>query len=91
MGWDARVQYGKRVTLNDLVNARRFTARLWEEEPGLLAPAANRRLNEGERCLVGAMTADERIAEQRRFAEEWKRKNPSRYDTRRRFSVSIPR
>jgi hypothetical protein len=96
-GWDARVQYGKRVTLDDLADARRFTARLREEEPGLLVPAALHRLHDesgvrGEqRRFAGAMSADEIIAEQRRFAEEWKRKNLTRCGTRHRISVPIPR
>jgi hypothetical protein len=86
---------GRRVTLNDLAEARRFTERIRQEEPGLLAPAPTRRLYEDEprgeqRRLAGAMTADEIIAEQRRKAEEWKRKNPLRYDNRRRISVPIP-
>lgn len=85
-GWDARVQYGRRVTLDDLGDARRFTAKLREQEPGLLA--SPRRLYEGEPRV---MTADDSIAEQRAFADEWKRKNPLRYDTRRRISVPIPR
>jgi hypothetical protein len=38
VGWAAHVQYG-RVTLDDLADAQRFTARSREEEPGLLAPA----------------------------------------------------
>jgi hypothetical protein len=95
VGWDARIQYGRRVSFDDLADARRFTAKLREQEPGLLAPAPTRRLYEGEaraeqRCFAGAMTADEIIAEQRGFAEEWKRKNPPRYDTRPRLSVPIP-
>jgi hypothetical protein len=75
LGWDARVQHGRRVTLDDLADAQRFTARFREQEPGLLAPAPSRRLYEG---VARAMTADEIIAEQRGFAEEWKRKNPQR-------------
>jgi hypothetical protein len=82
VGCDARVQHGGRVTLDDLADARRFTARLQEQEPGLLAPAPTGRLNEGEargeqtRFAV-AMTADEIIAERRGFAQGWKRKNRS--------------
>lgn len=90
-GWDARIRYGQRVTLDDLDKAREFTTRLGEQ--GVLASAPARRLYAGE--LRGQqrrpMTADESITEQRRFAEEWKRKNPLRYDTRRRISVPIPR
>ena len=85
-GMHALLQPG-RVTLDDLADARRFTAKLREQEPGLLAPAT-RRLYGGEPSV---MTADEAIAEQRRFAEEWKRKNPPRYKARRRISVPIPR
>lgn len=36
------------------------------------------------------MTADESIAEQRRFAEEWKRKNPALYRSGRRVAFSVP-
>ena len=96
VGWDARVKHGRCVTLDDLADARRFTAKLRVQEPGLFASVPTRHLYEGEprgeqRCLAGAMTADETIAEQRRFAEEWKRKNRPRYDTRRRISVPILR
>lgn len=90
-GWDARIQHGQRVTLDDLARAREFTAKVREE--GILAPA-RRRLYAGEARgeQRRAMTADESIAEQRRFAEEWKRKNPS-YSGGRRvlFSVPVPR
>jgi hypothetical protein len=96
VGWDARVQSGRLVTLDDLADARRFTAKLREQEPGLLATAPTPRLYEGEtrgdqRRFVAAMTADEIIAEQRRFAEEWTSKNPPRYDTRRRMRIPILR
>ncbi|MGC2852372.1 MAG: hypothetical protein WB556_20480 [Candidatus Acidiferrum sp.] len=73
VGWDTRVQYGRRVTLDDLAEAQRFTARFREQEPGLLAQPPIRRLCAGEPRV---MTADECIAERTRFAEEWKRKNP---------------
>ena len=43
------------------------------------------------RWMTAAEYDDYCIAEQRRFAEKWKRKNPPRYDTRRRISVPIPR
>jgi hypothetical protein len=89
VGWDARVRCGKRVTLDDLDDARRFTERIRQEEPGLLA--SPRRLYGGELAASRVMTADEAIAEQRSFAEEWERKNPPRYDTRRRTSIPIPR
>jgi hypothetical protein len=76
VGWAARIQYSGRVTLDDMASAQRFTAKLREQ--GLLA--STRRLHGGEtpceqRRVAGIMTADEIIAEQRRFAEEWKRKN----------------
>lgn len=91
-GWDARIKHGKPVTLADLEQARQVTKELREQEPGLLAPAPTRRLYEGEargeRRFSGAMTADEIIAEQRGFAEEWKRKNPVRYEPRLRFRFS---
>jgi|SRR5215470_8314121 len=76
---------GQRVTLDDLNKARSFTARMRQEEPGLLAPASPRRLYRGEPRV---MTADEIIAEQRGFAEEWKRKNPSY--SRQRVAVRVP-
>jgi hypothetical protein len=97
MGWDARVQCGRRVTLDDLTDAQRFTSRLREDEPNLLAPPPTCRLYEGEqhagqqRGFARAMTADEIVAEQRAFAEEWKRKNLTRCGTRRRISVPVPR
>jgi hypothetical protein len=79
VGWATRVQCGRRVNLDDLEKACQFTAKLREQ--GLLALPC--RLYEGEPHtgrwrLAGAMTADEIIAEQRAFAEEWKRKNASR-------------
>jgi hypothetical protein len=86
-GMDAILREG-RVILADLEKARQFTAKLREMEPGLLAPAPTRRLYEVEPRV---MTVDESIAERRRFAEEWKRKNPSRYYPRRRILVPIPR
>jgi hypothetical protein len=96
MGWDVRIQHGRRVTLDDLEQARQFTAKLREQEPSLLLPAPTRRLYSSEtrgeqRRPAGTMTADEIIAERRRFAEEWKRKNPPRYDIWRRISIPIPR
>jgi hypothetical protein len=95
-GMDALVEHGQRITAIDLEEARRFTEKVRAQEPGLLAPVPTRRLYEGEagsehRRFSHAMTADEIIAEQRRFAEEWKRKNPPRYHTRRRISVPNPR
>lgn len=89
VGWNARIQHGQRVTIDDLAKAQEFTARLREE--GLLTPAPRRRLYGGE--LRGEqrlpMSADEVIAEQRRFAEEWKRKNPARCGERR-IAFSVP-
>lgn len=90
-GWDARIHHGQRVTLDDLDKARRFTARIREEEPALLAPAPARRLYGGEtRSERRPRTADEIIAEQRRLAEEWKRKNPARHGSGRRVAFSVP-
>jgi hypothetical protein len=83
-GFEALVR-GQRVSLDDLEKARRFTERIREE--GCLHRAAAKRLSNAPRV----MTTDEAIAEQRRYAEEWKRKNPPRYDNRRRISVPIPR
>jgi hypothetical protein len=93
-GLEALTKEARRVTLADLERAREFTKKLGEQEPNLLAPARGRRLHGGEPRggqgrLAGAMTADEIIAEQQRFAEEWKRKNPTHHDTRRRIRISI--
>jgi hypothetical protein len=41
---------GKSVTLDDLDKARRFTARIREQEPGLLAP--RRSFENSETCLM---------------------------------------
>lgn len=84
VGWDARIEYGRRVTLNDLADARRTTAKL-RDQCLLESP---RRLYERE---ARVMTTDEIIAEQRSYAEEWKRKNALRYDNRRRISIPILR
>lgn len=88
-GMDALLRHG-RVTLDDLARAREFTARLREE--GLLAPAPGLRLYVGEARgeQRRPMTADESIAEQRRFAEEWKREHPARYGGGRRVLFSVP-
>jgi hypothetical protein len=88
---------GRRVTFDDLAEARRTTERIRQEEPGLLGPRHTRATGMlGSKALLGpnaprVMTANEGIAEQRDFAEEWKRRNPPRYDTRRRISVPILR
>jgi hypothetical protein len=94
-GMDTLVKHGNRVTATDLDEARRFTTRIRDQEPGLLAPALSCRLYGGEargeqRRFAGAMTADEIIREQRRFAEEWKRKNPRYGRHRVQFSVPVP-
>jgi hypothetical protein len=60
MGWEARVQYGRRVTLDDLADAQRFTARIREQEASLLAPAPTRRLYEGEPPADGTGVAGKR-------------------------------
>src|SRR5712692_784259 len=70
-GWDALARYGRRVTVADLDEARRFTAKLREQEPGLLAPEQQARAPSEPPW----MTADESIAQTRRSAEEWKRKH----------------
>ena len=74
---------GRRVTLDDLDDARRFTAKLREREPGLLAPS--RRLYERESRAANeprVMTADEIISERRHEVAEWKQKNLWRYAPR---------
>ena len=71
-GWDALVKCERRITLDDLAEARRFTAKVRDMEPDLLAPAPEPRPSDEPR----EMTADERIAETRREAAEWKGKNP---------------
>lgn len=88
-GMDALFRHG-RVTLDDLAKAREFTAKLREQ--GVLASPRRSYRGEarGERRFSGAMTADEIIAEQRCFAEEWKRKNPQRYGRGRRVLFSVP-
>jgi len=87
VGWDAR------VTLDELADARLFTAKL--QAQGVLAPARRRRLYGGEPAAsqqARVLSEDERIAETWRKVAEWKRKNPPCcYDTRRRISVPIPR
>ncbi len=87
MGWDALVKFGRRVTLDDLADARRFTAKLRDMEPGLLAPAPRPSASDQPRW----MTADDAIAERWREVNEWKRKNLWRNDNRRRISVPILR
>jgi hypothetical protein len=76
---------GQRASFDDLDQARRFTERIREEEPDLLAPGRSETVPNVPRV----MTADEAIAEQRGFAEEWKRKNPSYSARRVLFSVAI--
>ena len=75
---------------DDLAEARRFTAKLREKEPGLLAAIPGRRLYGAEAGGEQRRPITEDIAEQRRFAEEWKRKNLARYGTRRRVLFSVP-
>jgi hypothetical protein len=62
---------GARATLDDLEEARRFTAKLREQEPALLAPAQSSH-SEKRR----AMNTDEAIAEMWRIARQEQRKNP---------------
>jgi hypothetical protein len=52
VGMDALAN-GRRVTLDDLIEARRFTERIRQEEPGLLAPTLPRRLYKYEAELRG--------------------------------------
>lgn len=42
VGRDILAAQGRRITLDDLVEARRFTARIRQKEPGLLAPPPSR-------------------------------------------------
>ncbi len=79
---------GQRVTLDDLADARRFTERLREE--GVLAPVPGSERIPASRLTIRVLTADETIAEQWRFAEDWKRKHPSYGGRRVLFSVRVP-
>jgi hypothetical protein len=90
-GIDTLLKDGRRITLDDLAEARRFTDKVRDVEPGVLAPAPARCLNEGDTTLIEsrAMTADESIAERWREAREWKRKNLSR-DRGRRVLFTVP-
>jgi hypothetical protein len=72
VGWDACVQYGRRVNLDDLVDARRFTAKLREQEPGLLAPAPQPRGFNEPRCT----TADHNQRETQEMIRKAHRQNP---------------
>lgn len=81
-GMDAILREG-RVILADLERARQFTAKIREMEPGLLALGPPLRLYKGE---PRAMTVNEIIAEQKRFAEDWKRRHP---DARQRVVFSL--
>lgn len=85
-GMDALIREGRRITLDDLAEARRVTSRLRERAPGLFAATSQPRPSSEQRV----MTADESIAEQWREVIEWKRQNLWRYDTRRRIQVPIP-
>jgi hypothetical protein len=57
---DLLVKYGKRVTLDDLAEARRFTAKLRQEEPDLFALAPQARASDEPRVYT---SADEAIEE----------------------------
>jgi hypothetical protein len=76
----------RRATIADLDAARRFTARLRDAEPCLLAP-----LRHSGNAEPRLMTVDERIAQTQRQVAEWKRKNQPPHATRRRIRVPIPR
>ena len=76
---------GKRATFDDLDKARRFTATLREQEPGLLAPAPQSSPSEKPRV----MTADEAIAETWRIARGEQRKNLRWGGRRVMFSVPV--
>ena len=71
-GMDALIEHGKPVTLDDLAHAQRFTVRVQEQEPGLLAAVPLSRSPEEP----PARTPDETIVETWREVREWKRKNP---------------
>jgi len=77
--------WGNRATLTDLDEARRFTAKLREQEQGLLAPAPQSRHSEKRR----AVTADETIAETWRIAREEQRMNLRWGGRRVLFSVPV--
>lgn len=90
-GMDVLVQHGKHVTLDDLAVARRFTARIKEQQPDLLT--ASRRLYGVESSASQEprwMTTEESTEQTRREVAEWKRKNLWRTDTRSRIRVPIP-
>jgi AraC-like DNA-binding protein len=70
-GMDALLQHGEHVTLNDLANARQFTANVRDVEPDMLAPAAQ----STSPYEPSALTAAESITEVWREVGEWKRKN----------------
>lgn len=71
-GMDALV-HRQRVTASDRDEAGRFTTRIREQEPGLLAPATPRRLYESDPRV---MMTDETIAETWRTAREEQRLLP---------------
>jgi transcriptional regulator with XRE-family HTH domain len=90
-GMDTLARHGQRVTATDLDEARWFTNRIREQEPGLLAPAPHR-LYEGELAASQqprAMTAEESIAQTWREVAEWKRKHLSYGRRRVAFSVRV--
>ena len=81
---DALIRHGKPVTLDDVAQAQRFTAKLREQEPGLLAPAPLTRSSDEP----PVHTTDEIIEERWDEVREWKRKNPAnRRDVL--FSMSV--
>jgi len=49
VGMDVIVKYGKRITLNNLAEARRFTAKLRQQEPDLFAPEPQGRASDEPR------------------------------------------
>jgi hypothetical protein len=80
-GLDALAR-AQRVTLDDLDKARCFTAKLREQEPGLLRTVQSSRSGKPP-----AMTEDEFIAKTWREVEEWKRRTPI---SGRRVLFSVP-
>jgi hypothetical protein len=61
---------GTRVTFQDLAKARDFTARIRQEEPGVLAPPPR----SADKPYA---ISDESISERWREVYEWKRRNPA--------------
>jgi hypothetical protein len=72
-GMEALLQHGKHVTPDDLAEARRFTARLREQEPGLLAPAPQPRASDEPRYA----TAEDIQREAQELIRQAHKRNPA--------------